>query len=88
MTRDILRAELERSEFRVLKWMFGIVLGSLGVTAALVTAVTAVVSLLELGCGQSGLVGDWVTAALGGGEVEVHRDLAGNRRVLEVRRGY
>lgn len=46
VTRDILRAELERSEFRVIKWMFGIVLGSLGVTAALVTAVTAVVSLL------------------------------------------
>ena len=44
--------------------------------------------LLELGGGQSGLVGDWVVAALGGGECEVHRDLAGNRRVLEVRRGY
>ena len=44
--------------------------------------------LLELGGGQSGLVGDWVVAALGGGEVEMHRDLAGNRRVLEVRRGY
>ena len=40
--------------------------------------------LLELGGGQSALVADWVTEALGGGEadvaVEVHRDLAGNRR--------
>lgn len=44
--------------------------------------------LLELGGGQSGLVGDWVVDALGGGDAEVHRDLAGNRRVLEVRRGY
>ena len=44
--------------------------------------------LLELGGGQHGLVGDWVVEALGGGDVEVHRDLAGNRRVLEVRRGY
>ena len=44
------------------------------------------------GGGQSPFVADWVTAALGGGDadvrVEVHRDLAGNRRVLEVRRGY
>lgn len=46
VTRDILRSELERSEARLIKWMFGIVLGSLGATAALVTAVTAVVSLL------------------------------------------
>ena len=46
VTRDILRSELERSESRLIKWMFGIVAGSLGVTAALVTAVTAVVSLL------------------------------------------
>ena len=48
--------------------------------------------LLELGGGQSALVADWVTEALGGPSaevrVEVHRDLAGNRRVLEVRRGY
>ena len=44
--------------------------------------------LLELGGGQSTLVADWVTEALGGGEAAVHRDLAGNRRVLEVRRGY
>ena len=46
VTRDILRSELERSESRLIKWMFGIVAGSLGVTAALVTAVTAVVSVL------------------------------------------
>ncbi len=46
VTRDILRSELERSEARLIKWMFGIVLGSLGASAALVTAVTAVVSLL------------------------------------------
>ena len=46
VTRDILRSEFERSESRLIKWMFGIVAGSLGVTAALVTAVTAVVSLL------------------------------------------
>ncbi len=48
--------------------------------------------LLELGGGQSPFVADWLTSALGGGDagvrVEVHRDLAGNRRVLEVRRGY
>ena len=43
--------------------------------------------LLELGGGQAGLVGDLVTGAIGGA-AEVHRDLAGNRRVLEVRRGY
>ena len=41
VTRDILRAELERSETRLIKWMFGIVLGSLGATAALVTAVVS-----------------------------------------------
>ena len=46
VTLEILRAEFERSESRLIKWMFGIVAGSLGVTAALVTAVTAVVSLL------------------------------------------
>ncbi|MCY3655057.1 MAG: DUF1640 domain-containing protein [Chloroflexi bacterium] len=46
VTRDILRSELERSEARLIKWMFGIVLGSLGATAALVTAVAAVVTLL------------------------------------------
>lgn len=46
VTLEILRAEFERSESRLMKWMFGIVAGSLGVTAALVTAVTAVVSLL------------------------------------------
>ena len=46
VTRDILRSEFERSESRLIKWMFGIVAGSLGVTAALVTAVTAVVSVL------------------------------------------
>ena len=45
VTRDILRSELERSEARLIKWMFGIVLGSLGATAALVTAVTALDSL-------------------------------------------
>ena len=48
--------------------------------------------LLELGGGQSPFVADWLTSALGGSDadvtVEVHRDLAGNRRVLEVRRGY
>ena len=48
--------------------------------------------LLELGGGQSPFVADWLTTALGGADaavtVEVHRDLAGNRRVLEVRRGY
>jgi release factor glutamine methyltransferase len=43
--------------------------------------------LLELGGGQAGIVGEWVLAALGG-EATVHRDLAGNRRVLEVRRGF
>ena len=46
VTREILRAELERTESRVIKWVFGIVVGSLGVTAALVTAVTAVATLL------------------------------------------
>ena len=46
VTREVLRAELERMEGRLIKWMFGIVVGSLGVTAALVTAVTAVASLL------------------------------------------
>ena len=45
VTRDILRSELERSEARLIRWMFGIVLGSLGATAALMTAVTALVSL-------------------------------------------
>ena len=44
--------------------------------------------LLELGSGQSAVAADLVTAALGGGAPRVHRDLAGNRRVLEVRRGY
>ena len=44
--------------------------------------------LLELGGGQSAVAADLVTAALGGGDASVHRDLAGNRRVLEVRRGY
>lgn len=43
--------------------------------------------LLELGGGQAGLVGEWVVAAIGG-ESQVHRDLAGNRRVLEIRRGF
>ena len=42
LTRDILRPELERTEARLIKWLFG----SLGATAALVTTVTAVVSLL------------------------------------------
>ena len=46
VTLALLRSEFERSESRLIKWMFGIVAGSLGVTAALVTAVTAVVSLL------------------------------------------
>ena len=46
VTREILHAELERMESRLIKWMFGIVAGSLGVTAALVTAVTAVATLL------------------------------------------
>ena len=46
VTREILRAELERTESRLIKWVFGIVVGSLGVTAALVTAVTAVATLL------------------------------------------
>ena len=44
--------------------------------------------LLELGGGQSAVAADLVTSALGGGDASVHRDLAGNRRVLEVRRGY
>ena len=43
--------------------------------------------LLELGGGQTGLAGDLVVEAIGGA-AEVHRDLAGNRRVVEVRRGY
>ncbi len=44
--------------------------------------------LLELGGGQSAVAAGLVASALGGGEASVHRDLAGNRRVLEVRRGY
>ena len=45
----------------------------------------------QLSGGQSLFVADWLTSALSGGEAEVmveaHRDLAGNRRVLEMRRG-
>ena len=43
--------------------------------------------LLELGSSQTGHVAGLLVAAIGGG-AEVHRDLAGNRRVVEVRRGY
>jgi len=44
VTRKILRAELDRSAARLIKWMFGIVLGGLGASAALLTAV---ISLLR-----------------------------------------
>ena len=43
--------------------------------------------LLELGSSQTGHTAELLVAAIGG-EAEVHRDLAGNRRVVEVRRGY
>ena len=50
-------------------------------------------SCLNSAAASQAFVGDWVTTALGGADagvrdIEVHRDLAGNRRVLEVRRGY
>ena len=51
-------------------------------------AATAVAVLLEVGGGQTGEAGELLLAAVPGGEVAVHRDLAGNRRVVEVRRGY
>ena len=44
VTRDILRSELDRSERRLIKWMFGIVLGSLAATTALAMAA---ISLIE-----------------------------------------
>ena len=44
--------------------------------------------LLEVGSSQTGEAGRLLVDALGGGEAVVHRDLAGNRRVVEVRRGY
>lgn len=51
-------------------------------------ATGAVAVLLEVGGGQTGEAGDLLLGAVPGGAVVVHRDLAGNRRVVEVRRGY
>jgi release factor glutamine methyltransferase len=48
----------------------------------------AVAVLMELGPSQTGEVGELLQAALDGSPPVVHRDLAGNRRVVEVRRGY
>lgn len=47
--------------------------------------------LVEVGSGQATFAADLIASALGGGsdlEVRYHRDLAGTRRVVEVRQGY
>ena len=47
--------------------------------------------LVEVGSGQAPFAADLLVEALGGGadlEVRMHRDLAGTRRVVEVRQGY
>jgi release factor glutamine methyltransferase len=50
----------------------------------------AVAVLMEIGAGQAPFVEDMLVAAIGrpGSETRVHRDLRGNRRVIEVRAGY
>jgi release factor glutamine methyltransferase len=50
----------------------------------------AVAVLMEIGAGQAPFVEDMLVAAIGrpGAETRVHRDLRGNRRVIEVRAGY
>ncbi len=47
--------------------------------------------LVEVGSGQATFAADLIATALGGGshlDVRYHRDLAGTRRVVEVRQGY
>lgn len=47
--------------------------------------------LVEVGSGQATFAADLIASALGGGsalDVRYHRDLAGTRRVVEVRQGY
>lgn len=47
--------------------------------------------LVEVGSGQASFAADLIASALGGGsdlDVRYHRDLAGTRRVVEVRQGY
>jgi release factor glutamine methyltransferase len=53
-------------------------------------AAGAVAVLIEVGSGQASFAGDLLADALGLPNLEVryHRDLAGTRRVVEVRRGY